>query len=295
MRRLVFTLLAALALGCGGSRSSENTAPSAPSAVLPGSSGDTFTVMTFNIQHGLNGDGAYDLKWAVAAIAARNPDLVGLQELTRNHPSYKCEDQAPRMAEALSAATGRQWHYVYHQEWTTTVFDCHGDGPATEGIGFLAPAPIGEDASVPLWNGRLGVKTTLRARTPVSVIVTHLASGKLPADFNDRSRQLGTLLPWTSSQGSPRLLICDCNFSPEAPEYQQLRALYRDAWADAVAAGTAKGRMDGITHKASRIDYVFYEANPALELVSVENVDTRALIGTEASDHRPQVATFRIR
>jgi len=97
------------------------------------------------------------------------------------------------------------------------------------------------------------------------------------------------------SQGSPRLLVCDCNFAPDAPEYQQLRALYRDAWADAVAAGTAKGRMDGITHKSSRIDYVFYEGTPALELVSVENVDTRALTGTEASDHRPLLATFRIR
>jgi endonuclease/exonuclease/phosphatase (EEP) superfamily protein YafD len=101
-----------------------------------------------------------------------------------------------------------------------------------------------------------------------------------PGSRDAPQRQLGTLLPWTMSQGSPRLLVCDCNFAPNA----------------AVAAGgTAKGRMDGITHKSSRIDYVFYEGTPALELVSVENVDTRALTGTEASDHRPLLATFRIR
>jgi len=295
MRRLVLSLLAALPLACGGDSPTGTSAPASPSSVSPGSTGDTFTVMTFNIQHGLNNDGAYDLKWSIAAIAALHPDLVGVQELTRNHPYYNCEDQPARIAEGLRAATGRPWSAVYHQEWTTTVLDCHGDGPETEGIGFFAPAPIAEDSSVPLWVSRLGVKTTMRARTAVSVIVTHLASGKLPADSNDRQRQLGTLLPWTMSQGSPRLLVCDCNFAPDAPEYQQLRALYRDAWADAVAAGTAKGRMDGITHKSSRIDYVFYEGTPALELVSVENVDTRALTGTEASDHRPLLATFRIR
>lgn len=295
MSRLVLSLLFALPLACGGNAPAGTPAPAAPSGVSSGPAGDTFTVMTFNIQHGLNNDGAYDLKWSIAAIAALHPDLVGVQELTRNHPYYKCEDQPARIAEGLSAATGRAWSYVYHQEWTTTVLDCHGDGPETEGIGFFAPAPIAEEASVPLWASRLGVKTSVRARSPISVIVTHLASGKPPADYNDRQRQLGTLLPWSTSQGSPRLLVCDCNFPPDAPEYQQLRALYRDAWADAIAAGTAKGRMDGITHKAVRIDYVFYEANPALELVSVENVDTRALTGTEASDHRPLLATFRIR
>ena len=46
--------------------------------------------MTFNIQHGINGAGKYDLKYAVQTIAKVNPDLVGVQELTRNHPFYNC-------------------------------------------------------------------------------------------------------------------------------------------------------------------------------------------------------------
>jgi endonuclease/exonuclease/phosphatase family metal-dependent hydrolase len=294
MRRLVLWLAAALPLACGGSGAASST-PAAPSSTSSAAT-DTFKVMTFNIQHGLNNDdGAYDMKWAINTIAALKPDLVGVQELTRNHPYYKCEDQPARIAQGLTAATGRPWSYVYHQEWTTTVFDCHGDGPETEGIGFFAPNAIGEDGSVQLWNGRLGLKTTLGGRRSVTAIVTHLAAGKLPENSSDRMRQLGTLLPWTSAQGSPRLLVCDCNANPESPEYQQLRAQYRDAWTDAVAAGTARGRMDGITHKSSRIDYVFYDPGTALELVSVENVETRPLIGTEASDHRPVLATFRIK
>jgi endonuclease/exonuclease/phosphatase family metal-dependent hydrolase len=65
--------------------------------------------------------------------------------------------------------------------------------------------------------------------------------------------------------------------------------------ADAVAAGTAKGRTDGITHKSSRIDYVFFDPGSSLQLVSMENVETSALIGIEASDHGPQVATFTLK
>jgi len=294
MRSLAALGLLSLLIACGARGTSAYGSSVAPSNV-PESAGPTFKVMTFNIQHGLNNDGQYDLKWAVQTIAAINPDIVGVQELTRNHPSYQCQDQPKVIAQQLSSATGRSWSYLYKQEWTTTVNDCHGDAPETEGIGFFAPAPIAEAGSVALWNGRLGLKTTLAAARGLPIIVTHLQSGLLPENSADRIKQLGTLLPWTSSQGSPRILVCDCNANPTTPEYQQLHAMYHDAWADALSTGTAKGRMDGITHKSSRIDYVFFDPGSALQLVSMENVETPALIGIEASDHRPQVATFRLK
>jgi len=293
MRSWVALALLSLLFACGSAPGSVSS--TAPSNVSATPAGGTFTVMTFNIQHGLNNDGQYDLKWAVQTIAALHPDIVGVQELTRNHPSYQCQDQPAIIAQQLGTATGRSWSYIYHQEWTTTVLDCHGDTPETEGIGFFAPAPIAETGSVSLWNGRLGLKTTLGVARGLPIIVTHLQSGLLPQNSADRMTQLGTLLPWTASQGSPRVLVCDCNANPTMPEYQQLHAMYHDAWTDAVAAGTAKGRMDGITHKSSRIDYVFFDPGSTLQLVSMENVETPALIGVEASDHRPQVATFRLK
>lgn len=249
-------------------------------------------VVTFNIQHGLNNEGAYDLQWAIRTIAALNPDIVGVQELTRNHPAYKCEDQPAKIAQGLTQATGRSWSYIYKQEWTTAITDCRGDTPETEGNGFFAPSPISEAGSVEMWNGRNGLKTMMNG---IAIISTHLQSGKLSENSSDRMRQLATLLPWTAQQGTPRILVCDCNANPESPEYAQLRAMYRDAWADAVAAGRAKGRMDGITHKSSRIDYIFFDPGARLELVSMENVETPALIGLEASDHRPQLAVFALK
>jgi endonuclease/exonuclease/phosphatase family metal-dependent hydrolase len=262
-------------------------------------SGTEFRVMTFNIQHGLSGAGKYDLKYAVDTIAKVSPDLVGVQELTRNHPSYNCEDQPALIAERLRATTGRQWTAMYQQEWTTQVRDCpnsgRGDGVETEGIGFFAPEPLPAPVFTQLWNGRLGLMTMMGRGRDVPIVVTHLAHGA--EGHSDRMRQLDALIPWTLSRpgSGPRLLLGDFNFSPGTPEYDRLRAHYRDAWADAAAAGGARGRMDGITHKSSRIDYIFYVPADGIELRWVENLDTRALIGAEASDHNPLVAAFAVK
>jgi endonuclease/exonuclease/phosphatase family metal-dependent hydrolase len=283
-------VMAAVALACGSSPPAPLTSPSGSTSAVP--SAGQLRVATFNIQHGLNNAGAYDLQWAIRTIAALNPDIVGVQELTRNHPTYNCEDQPARIAQGLSQATGRSWAYLYKQEWTTQVTDCKGDTPETEGNGFFAPSPISEAGSVSMWNGRNGLQTIVQG---MPITTTHLQSGLLPGNSADRMRQLGALLPWTAQQGSPRILVCDCNANPASPEYALLHGMFHDAWADAVAAGTAKGRQDGITHKSSRIDYVFFDPGSRLELVSMENVETPALIGVEASDHRPQVAVFRFR
>lgn len=254
--------------------------------------------MTFNIQHGINGANKYDLSSAVDAIARINPDLVGVQELTRNHATYNCDDQPARIAEQLSARTGRQWHFVYQQEWFTFNRECvnagRGDGVETEGLGFFSPEPIVSTVWTQVWNGRIGLLAPVRRGRDVPVIVTHLAHGT--QGHSDRMRQLDSLLPWTgTAAGSgPRVFIGDFNFSPGTPEYQRLRAEYRDAWEDAVAAGTARGIADGITHKSSRIDFIFYSPSSVLELLWVETVDARSLFGSEPSDHRPVVAAFAV-
>lgn len=137
--------------------------------------------------------------------------------------------------------------------------------------------------------------TTSPSGRRVPIIVTHLASGT--NGQSDRLRQLDALIPWAASRSgsAPKLLIGDLNSSPDTPEYQRVSAQFRDAWMDGVAAGTARGRMDGITHKSSRIDYIFYMPAGGLELRAIENITTAALIGTEASDHNPLVATFAVK
>lgn len=255
--------------------------------------------MTFNIQHGLNGASRYDTRWAVDTIARVQPDIAGLQELTRNHASYSCDDQPARIAEGLTRATGRRWHAAYQQEWFTNNRTCmeggRGDGVETEGLGLFAPEPLAGTSFTQAWNGRIGFMAPVRAGRDVPVIVTHLAHGS--QGHSDRMRQLDTLIPWSLNAGGPgpRIFMGDLNFHPDSPEYSRVRAEYRDAWEEGLASGKARGRLDGITHKTVRIDYIFYRPENGLELVWIETVDTRSLFGTEPSDHFPVVARFLVR
>jgi endonuclease/exonuclease/phosphatase (EEP) superfamily protein YafD len=68
---------------------------------------------------------------------------------------------------------------------------------------------------------------------------------------------------------------------------------YRDAWADAQRAGVAIGTPFGA--RSTRIDYIFYKPGNGLTLDSAEFIETVPLIGIEASDHKPFVATFTVR
>ncbi len=274
--------------------------PSSPTSTAGGASGRVeFTVMTFNIQHGLNGASKYDTRWAVDTIAKVQPDIVGLQELTRNHDKYNCDDQPAKIADGLTRATGRRWQAAYQQEWFTHNRTCvdsgRGDGVETEGLGLVGPAPLAGTSHVQAWNGRIGLMAPVASGRSVPVIVTHLAHGA--QGHADRMRQLDTILPWTLTAGGsgPRIFIGDFNFHPDSPEYGRVRTEYRDAWEDALAAGRARGRLDGITHKDVRIDYIFYKPDARLELLWVETVDTRALFGTEPSDHHPVVARFTLK
>ena len=254
-------------------------------------------VMTFNIQHGIDGSERYHLQTAIDTIARINPDIVALVELTRNHPYYNCDDQPKLIAEGLTHATGRRWTAVYRQQWFTPNKEClqggRGDAAETEGLGFLAPEPLEPPKFIELWNSGLGL-TVKTSRLPnVPITVTHLSAQAENAP--SREKQLTKLVPWVEGLGKPQIFIGDFNAFPDSPEMRPVFAGYRDAWADAVAAGTARGRLDGITHGKHRIDYIFYVPGNHLELLWAENVDTVPLVGKEASDHRPQVAAFRIK
>jgi endonuclease/exonuclease/phosphatase family metal-dependent hydrolase len=291
MRHAIGTALA-LAAGLLGLRSAT---PRLTSPVADSSPG--VKVMTFNIQHGIDGSHKYQLQTAIDTIARINPDIVGIEEITRNHPFYNCDDQPKLLADGVSRATGRRWTWVYRQQWFTPNKECvdsgRGDAAETEGLGFLAPEPLDPPVFVELWNGGLGLASHTTRLPKVPVVVTHLAAQTTGAP--SRVKQLTKLLPWLQSRGAPRILIGDFNAWPEDAALQPVLAAYHDAWADAAAAGTARGRPDGITHGRHRIDYIFYVPGDRLELLWVDTVDTVPLVGREASDHRPLVAGFRIK
>jgi len=252
-------------------------------------------VMTFNIQHGIDGTSRYNLQRAIDTIARVQPDIVGLQEVTRNHPSYACDDQPARIASGLRVATGQAWDVVYEQEWFTPDVSCQkngqGTGPETEGLAFLTRRSMSASSMVPLPDSRIGLQVAVRDVYDLPVAVTHLSSGT--AKEVARNQQIDRLMSWTRGFGQPLVLMGDFNTGPQSSELQSVLAGFRDAWSDAVAAGRALGA--GSTQRSTRVDYVFYVPGNSLTLESAEFVDTAALIGVVASDHQPLVATFTVR
>ena len=290
MRRLCVMLLVvvpAVMIGASGQRAAPKPHPSR-----------TFRVATFNIHKGADRPGRYDLEQTIETIRHLDADLVGVQEVLRNHAGFNCHDQPALIAEGLRRRTGRPWTHAYAKSWVTENRQClergQGDGVETEGVAFFTPERIVASSSVRLSKGRVGLVVRIASMPHVPVIVTHLAANR--QNQAGRVREIATLLPWAARQG-PGLLMGDLNARPEASELVPVMARYRDAWAEAAAAGRVHGVVSGSTRpgrRVSRIDYVLYAPDVDLTLQSVEVVDPSTLPGLGGvSDHHPVVATFR--
>src|SRR3954452_14538498 len=293
---LVIAAVSVVAAGCGGG---SPAAPAVAGATAAGAASAgrapiTLKVMTFNIQHGIDGSGRYNLQRAIDVIARVQPDVVGLQEVTRNHPFYACDDQPARIASGLLSATGQSWAVTYQQEWFTPDTSCQasgrGSGPETEGLVLLTRRTMTPPAFMPLTDSRIALQAALQDAYGLPVVVTHLTSGG--SAVGTRTQQIEQLAGWARGFGEPRILMGDLNVAPQGPELQALVSGYRDAWTDALQSGHASGA--GASHGAQRIDYIFYAPGAALTLTSAEVVDT-AVGGVQASDHLPVVATFTVR
>ena len=290
MRRLSVLLLIVVPVALMGASGQRPTVELRPAP--------TFRVATFNIHKGADRPGLYDLDQTIELIQHLDADLVGVQEVLRNHAGFNCDDQPALIAEGLRRRTGQPWTYVYAQSWVTEDRRCltqgKGNDVETEGVAFFTPEHILESSWVRLSEGRVGLAVRVASMPDVPVIVTHLSASR--EDQAGRARELEKLLPWTKRQG-PGLLMGDLNARPDASELAPVLAQYRDAWADAAERGAAHGVLSGSTRpgrRVSRIDYVFYAPNIDVTLASVEIVDPSTLPGLGGvSDHFPVVATFR--
>ena len=254
-------------------------------------------VATFNIHKGADRQERYDLQRTIDAIARLDADVVGVQEVLRNHASFGCDDQPALIARGLRRLTGRAWHYVYERAWLTENDAClrGGRGRETEGEGLaiFARDRIVASRSLRLSEGRIGLAASIASIPGVSIVVTHLSAAR--ADAAGRASEIARLLPWAQVFGQP-ILMGDFNATPDADELAAVRSRYADAWDVAAGRGATGGIDTGATRpgrRLARIDYVFFDPAVDLALESVEVVDTSTPEYGEVSDHRPVVATFR--
>ena len=259
----------------------------------------TFRAATFNIHKGADEENRYDLQRTIAAIAALDADVVGLQEVMRNHPGLNCDDQPALIAEGLRRLTGRVWAHVYAQSWILDDRDCEGrglgDGVATEGVALLTPDRILATDQIRLPESRTAVMVRLASMPEMPIIATHLAASR--RNLAHRVEQIEMMGPWARSFG-PGLLLGDFNARPESPEIEPLLGQYKDGWVAAWERGLTRGADNGGTRPfgTSRIDFVLYAADAPVDVEAAEVFDTSFVPGPgEVSDHRPVAVTFRAR
>ena len=225
--------------------------------------------MSFNIRHGVGADGRLDLDRVAAAIAASEAEVVGLQEVDR-HFSERSNfvDQATYLAGLL----GMQVVFGPNLDLPPLV-----DGlPRRQyGNAILSRSEIRSSRNVLL--PRLGaseqrgllIATTEVGGAEVTVLSTHL--------------QVEAIVAEMASIETNVVLLGDLNAEPGSPEVGLLAGRLTDAWS---AAGTGDGYTYSVSDPHKRVDYVFSSDGLAAR--------TAMVVDSDASDHRPVVATFAL-
>jgi endonuclease/exonuclease/phosphatase family metal-dependent hydrolase len=227
----------------------------------------TGRVMTFNLHSAFNRDGRLDPEAIARVIAARQPDVVALQEVSRGWMIDGSVDLVGWLARRLGM------HVVFEGTadpiWGNAIlsrsgFIDHGSAPLP-GEGTLLP------------RGFLWAHVDVGLDEPLLVIATHLHH--IAEEPEPRLAQIPVLLDfWDGADHA--VLMGDLNSEPTWPEMALIeQAGLVDAWSEA-------GQGPGLTWPADdpfqRIDWIWM--SPDLEAISAETVE-----GT-ASDHRAVLA-----
>lgn len=244
-------------------------------------------LVSFNVHHGVGGDGRHDLPRLAQVLAAADADLICLQEVDR-HFGDRSEhvDQAVLLSQALRMELA----------WGPSIDEPDSSGGRRQyGNALLSRLPVlgSELHRLP---GRGEPRTALRVRVqlaggPLWVTTTHLSS----RSADDRAAQ-ATAVAALHTERQAAVLVGDLNADAAAPELAALRAHLGDAWELAADRSDQAGRFSlhphqGLTHPARRprvrIDQVWVSAG-------VTVTGARVLDGAGASDHHPLLVDLEV-
>lgn len=252
--------------------------PPPPPAAGPGT---TLRVLHWNTHHGgIGTDGVLDTDRLVKKAASFTPDVVSFNEVETYNTN-----QPATFASLMKKYTGQTWYYRF-----TT-----GTGAAV-GIGNMIMSRFPLDATdVQLLSySRAVVNATINVNgRTINVSSTHLDE---PSSAY-RATQIGQLTSWASAVAEQRIICGDFNTQPTTSNTTAMKVNYYDAWAEALAKGTAVA-FPGNTGNTrnTRLDYVYYShAAGSLVLQSAQVFDVRDANGKMPSDHRPLLTIFTVK
>ena len=246
----------------------------------------TLRVLHWNTRHGRDLANRRNLDGLTTAMAARNPDVVTLNEVEKYVSSYGNEDQPRKYAELLTAKTGKRWYYHFAQRygnWTS-----NGQGNV-----LLSRYRIISTASIELACDRSAAVATLDVNGKlVTVLTTHLDN----ESSSCRNPQISEIRAAMKGFAGVDIVTGDWNATPRTSEYSGMLDAYLDAWRAAPTRIDIPGNNEaGATYKTLRIDYVFPEKSSAVAVSRVEVFTARASDGVKLSDHNATMATLTLR
>ena len=247
----------------------------------PAAPGAGMRVLTYNIHAGKDAAQVHNLERVSALIYEQRADLVLLQEVDRGTRRSGGEDQLALLARltGMHAVFGKSLDY---------------DG-GLYGIAILSRFPIDSVRVIPLevqppqersgrsYEPRIGLHAIVR--TPggrIHLINTHIDPAGAPTY---RHQELIQLLAYIQRNAArePVIFGGDLNARPATPEIAALGLAFADSWAGCGGGGP------GYTFPAHapdrRIDYL---------LLRRARCTSAQVSATEASDHRPLLATIVI-
>ena len=224
-------------------------------------------IMTYNLHNGFDTDGHLGMEAIAKVIEAEQPDVVGLQEVTRGWVVSGSLDMLTWLSQRL------EMPYIF--------------GPATGslwGNAILSRYPILEWENVKLppkdllfQRAYLWARLDLGDGQKLRVVVTHLHHTR--EDFDIRARQVQTLLDFWKD-GEQTVIMGDFNAHRDDSEAEMMR---QAGFADPLdLAGIQPGYTFPAEAPRHRIDYVWLSP----ELTATDAVIPRSM----ASDHLPVVA-----
>ena len=238
-------------------------------------SGDTITVMAYNIRHcnPPSESDRIDVDTIAQVIRKQNPDFVALQEVdVHTNRSGKELDQAKQLAEL----TGM--HYYFKK-----AIDHDG---GDYGVAILSRWPIQDTASI-----QLPIAPDVRYEPRVVALATvALPSGRIVQfasthlDLTEETRvlQAAEIVARLGVGSSVLGIGGDFNARPGSKPIQALEASFQSSCTPADCPYTIP-----VDEPTETIDYLFYRKSPTITVLDHHVVSERY-----ASDHLPIVATL---
>lgn len=231
-------------------------------------------VLSFNILHGANTNGSFDLDVLAKVITDVNPDLVALQEV----------DFKTNRAKKYDLVTELGWRTKMAPIYARAMF--YDDGEYGEGV--LSKHTFLSSRNVPLPytpgdepRAALEITTVLPSKDTISFIGTHLDHLKVEKNRIMQANEINRVF---SKNQYPTILAGDLNAQPNSKTMNILESFWTASYSKTNIHPTYPSDDPKV-----KIDYImFYPANKWKVLKTEEICDT------VASDHCAYLVTLQL-